>query len=136
MSDKCFYGLEDWEQLKDAPEEVMDRVIENACKKVGEGFDAIADRLEWPIRILGFKRQDVGGERRALSIATESLTRELDNLDETYMDPDSCATEPTEAMKAAALIFGRAIVAEYIPWTCEPTGQTIEYTREQAKELK
>jgi hypothetical protein len=130
--DDVCYGLEHWERLEMDPESVVERVLENACDKVGEGFDAMAARIEWPIRILVYKRRDIGGESCAESIAASAIEHALENLDEEYGDCDGDFTEATDGMKSAALAFGRAVVAEYVSWTCEPTGEVIEYTREQA----
>ena len=131
--DDVFYGLEHWEKLESDLETVTERVLENACYKVGEGFDAMADRVTWPIRIFVFKRKAVGGEKCAAAIAYKAIEQAFENLDDDYSDPDGCASKPSEAIKEAALAFGRAVVAEYIPWICEPTGEVIEYTREQIK---
>ena len=62
------------------------------------------------------------------------LNKVLDDLDCDYGNPDEDSTKPTEAMWEAALAFARVVVAEYVPWACEPTGEVVEYTREQAKE--
>ena len=127
------YGLAPWEQLEMDPDSAVERVLENACDKVGEGFDAMAARIEWPIKILVFKRRDIGGEARAKSIAESAIEDALERLDEEYADPDGDYTEATEKVKEAALAFGRAVVANYVAWTCEPTGEVIEYTRDQAE---
>ena len=58
----------------------------------------------------------------------------LDNLGCVYGNPDAVPTKPTEAMREAVFTFARVVVAEYVPWACEPTGEVVEYTREQAKE--
>jgi hypothetical protein len=131
--DDVCYGLEHWEQLEMDPDSVVERVLENACDKVGEGFDALAARIAWPIRIRVYKRRDIGGEACAASVAASAIEHALENLDEEYADPDGEYTKATDGMKAAALAFGRAVVAEYVSWTCEPTGEVIEYTREQAE---
>jgi hypothetical protein len=131
-NDIC-YGLKHWERLEMDPDDVVERVLEGACYEVGEGFDAIAARIEWPIRILVYKRCDIGGEVCAQRIADGAIEQALDNLDEEYADPDGTYTEATDNMKAAALAFGWAVVADYVSWKCEPTGEVIEYTRDQAE---
>jgi len=128
------YGLKDWEQLEDSVEEVVEKVFEDHCEEVGEGEDVTAGRLNWPLEILVFKRMDVGGEAEAQRIASDALERTLERLDEEYGDPDGDTTDATDAMKEAALVFGRAVVAEYVPWQCEPTGEVIKVTREEAME--
>jgi len=129
--DDLCYGLDGWECLEMDPDAAVERVLENACCKVGEGFDVMADRIEWPIRILVFKRRDIGGEACAKIIAERAIGGALENLDEEYSNPDGDYTDATEGMEAAALAFGRAVVAEYVSWTCEPNGDVIEYTRDQ-----
>jgi len=131
--DDICYGLDHWELLEMDVGSALERVLEDACEKVGEGFDAVADRIEWPIRILAFKRRDIGGDAFAVSLGLDALGRALESLDEEHCDPDGAASTPTVAMTAAALALGRAIVAEYVSWTCEPNGEVIEYTREQVK---
>jgi hypothetical protein len=129
-----FYGLRDDERLEMDPDMVVERVLENAVESVGEGNDAVFARIEWPIQVHVFRRMDIGGERYAQEIATNAIESVLESLDETYFDPDGYGrTSPTEGMKAAALAFGRAVVADYVPFACEPTGEVIEYTREQVE---
>ena len=128
-----FYGLEAWERLESDPDDAVERVLEYACREVGEGFDAMAARVEWPIRILAYRRKVVPVERRAARIAARAIEDALEDLDADYSDPDGNETEPTEGMKAAALAFAKAVIAEYVPYTCEPTGEVIEYTREQVE---
>ena len=134
MSDTC-YGLGCWDRLEVDEEDVIHRIIEDACEKVGEEFDAIAARIEWPIKIVVFRRCDIGGEECAKRIARDAIDHALEYLDEEYSDPDGDPTEATEGMKKAALLFGRAVVADYVPWSCVPTGEVIEYTQEEAKRL-
>ena len=129
-----FYGQEHWERLEMSAEDAVERVLEYACDVVGEGFDAMADRVEWPIRILAYKRRDVGGESCAQCIAESAIERALEGLDEEYADHDGDLTEPTAAIKSAALAFGRAVVGDYVSWTCEPSGDVEEFTREEIKE--
>ena len=131
--DDLCYGLEHWEVLEGDPDDAVERVLADACDKVGEGFDIIADRIDWPIKILVYKRRDVGGETYAQLIADRALDNALENLDDEYLGECTNFTTPTDKMKAAALEFGRAIVSDYVPWTCEPNGEVIEYTREQAE---
>jgi len=127
------YGLKHWEHLEDSLDEAVDRIIEEAVVSPGEGFNQIADRMAWPLEILVYKRMDVGGEKMAIMIAEKATNLALEDLDEEYGDDGGAETEPTEAIEEAALAFGKAIVADYVPWTCEPTGEVIKYTREQAK---
>ena len=134
--DERLYGLEDWERLECDLEAALERVVDEGCTQLGQPFDELAKNITWPIRILEFKRRDVGGEKTASSIAALALEAALETLDKEYADPDGEATEPTKAMREAALAFGRVVAAGYVPWTAEPTGEVIEYTREQVRRLE
>lgn len=85
---------------------------------IEEYLDQIASS-EWP-EIVTVK----GYVRLAPSIEEYEGTRVesfLESLDEEYGDPDAYhATPPSEAMKAAELVFIKAVLAEYEPWQCEP----------------
>lgn len=61
----------------------------------------------------------------------------LERLEEEYGDPEGRDVKPTEAMLAAEKAFIDAVLAEYKPWTCEPTGNVVtvnalEWAREHA----
>lgn len=130
---KKFYGMENTERLEfDDPDEVVDRYLDDAVNTPGESFDSVAERLAFPIEVCEYEPMEIPD---AQDIANSALEHALENLDEEYGDPDGDNTEPTEAMKAAALSFGRAVVADYVPWACEQTGKVIEYTREQCREI-
>ena len=130
--DDILYGLEGWETLEDDPDVVLERIFDEVCVEVGEPFDVIADRLDWPIQVFEYKRMGLP-EGLAEDITGDVLNKVLDDLDCDYGNPDEDSTKPTEAMREAALAFAKIVVAEYVPWTCEPTGEIDEYTREQAK---
>lgn len=134
--DDILYGLEHWERLEMSVEDVMELVLDEACDHADESFDTVADRIDWPVRIALFKRMDIGGEKKAQRIADRIIAYILNDLDTDYGDPDGIVdtSDPTTAMKNAALAFGRAVVADYIPWTAQETGEIIEYTREEARE--
>lgn len=131
MNNEKLYGLQEQEVLDGDVEAVLERVLENACENPGEPFDATAARIEWPIKVLVFRHMDIGGENQAENIAQSVLESTLEVLDEEHGDPDGDTTEPSEGMKAAALAFGRAVVKDYVSWACEPTGEVLEFTREQ-----
>jgi len=130
------YGLDHWETLEHDLDMVIERVMEDACDTVGDSFEVMADRITWPIKVLVYKRRDIGGDKQAQRIADQAISEALDNLDEEYSGEWADPAEPTEAIKVAALAFGQAVVADYVPWSCEPTGEVIEYTREQVKGLE
>lgn len=69
----------------------------------------------------------------------EPLETLLERLDEEYGDPEGDGCEPTAAMLAAQKAFVDAVLAEYVPWACEPTGNkltvnALEWAREHAPE--
>jgi len=133
MSETLLYGLHDEEHLQfDDPDEVVARLIDDAADP-GEPFDSIVDRLTWPVKVLEYAPMKLPDAER---IAADVLEHTLETLDEEYGDPDGGPTEPTEAVKAAALAFARAVVADYSVWAHEPTGKVIEYGREQARALE
>lgn len=54
------------------------------------------------------------------------LNNILEMLDEEHGDPDGDPYEATESMKSAAEILCRTVALEYVPWNCEPTGETVD----------
>lgn len=74
-------------------------------------------------------------ERLVPSETAEALDCVIDELDQECGNPNgSCDdTEITEGMRTAALTFAQAVLQEYIPWACEPTGEVISWTREMAE---
>lgn len=134
-NDDILYGLEDAEQLDHDPEDIIEKLLDDCCEKAGESFDAIADRIEWPVKIYEYRRIKIG-DNDAERIGRRALDNALDQLDEDYTDPEGNGTVATEKMKAAAITFGKAIIAEYVPWACERTGEVTEVTREEAKAME
>ena len=114
-----FYGLDGWERLKTDMDDAIEEVVES-CGGV--------DEVEWPVQLLVFRPMDV--QRLACYVAKRALDDVLEYLDEEHSDPDGDATEPTSAMKAAADAFAKVVTDEYVSWSCEPTGEVVEYTRE------
>lgn len=124
-----FYGLEDQEELDGDPIVVIERVLEDACEKAGESFDTIADRIEWPIKVLEY-RHLIPSESNITSIALDSV---LDHLYEEYGNPDSDGDDPTDDMRTAARRLAKVAIRDFQVWACEPTGEFFEYTREEVK---
>ncbi len=65
------------------------------------------------------------------------LSTLIERLDEEYSDPEGDGTKATETMLAAERAFIAAVLAEYKPWACEPTGNVVtvnalEWAREHA----
>lgn len=127
------YGLDDQEQLDTDPEDVIEQLVDDACQQVGEPFDVIAARLTWPIKVCVFRRMDV--KKYADRIAERALEDAIETLDEEHGDEGGNPTTPTERMKEAATAFGKAVVEDYVSWACEPTGEVVEVTLEEAREM-
>lgn len=134
MSDEQkFYGLADQEKLDDELHDVIERAVEDACEVVGEGTDVIISRMLWPLRVLVYRHAELASPEELGRIALDAL---LENLYEKYGNEDECGPdEPTDAMIQAATALGKAVREEYVPWACEPTGEVIEVTEEQAREM-
>ena len=123
------YGLDGDETLQECPENVLDQWID----LVGfNTFEAAASHEEWPMKVYVFKRMNHW--RNRVRFAENYLERILEDLDEEYGDPEGDTTEPTDAMKRAALAFVDAVFREYEPWNCERTKEFVLITREEAEE--
>lgn len=131
MKAENYYGLDGWERLESSIYDVIEKVFEDNCVKAGEPYEVIADRIEWPIKIEVYVKNGLT-EKDAQRIADDAIERFCETYDADMGDPDGDPFEPTQAMKDAALAFGKACVADYVPFICEPTGSVIEYTREMS----
>ena len=130
---RYYYGLDGWEVLVGTQEEVIERALEDEVEIGGNGFDAAADQMVWPMRIIVSTPIDITDDGYAEAIGRNALEDALDNLDNEYGDPGGDITESTKAMKEAASFLGRVVLSEYMPWMCVPTGEVIEVTREEAR---
>jgi len=131
--DDIYYGFEGDEQLSEDMESLIEQFFEDNCEQVGEGSAAIADRIAWPIVIGVYRRFDLAGEGHA--IPGRVLEEVLERLDEEYGDPDGDPFDATAKMWEAANAFACAVLDEYVPWMCEPTGEVIAVTRNEALEI-
>lgn len=124
---EIFYGVEGQEQLDESVKDVVESLVNGGWSYTGGSgsWKEIADQISWPIEVHVYRR-------RALPRPETILGFVLDMLDEEYCDPDGDNTDPTPGMKAAAETFVQAILSEYVPWRCEPTGEIIRVTREEA----
>jgi len=135
------YGLHGDEDLNEDMDAIIERVLDDACEKVGESFDAIADRIVWPLKIFVHHRTVISDKDK--SYLSECLLENLlDRLDEEHGDPngdgwrgESDRTKCEPEMLAAARVFVDSVVSKYKVWACEPTGAVIEISREQARQL-
>jgi|AntAceMinimDraft_16_1070373.scaffolds.fasta_scaffold15810_3 hypothetical protein len=128
--DDIYYGLDGQERLVESVEEVIHEVLDTAVTHVGESFAETAAGFQFPILVFEFKRMDIGD---AKTIGESALNYILERLDEEYSNPDGDYTNPTEAMKEAALAFGESVVGGYVPWMCEQTGTVIKVSRQSAE---
>lgn len=130
METQPLYGYADSERLFDSPDELLEEWVER--HEQDTTFDEAAASEEWPMKICVFRRMDHWTSRHIL--AERALDRLLEDLDEEYGDHDGEPTEPSESMKRASLAFADSILKEYMPFMCEPTGEVIEITKQQAEE--
>lgn len=113
--------------------EVIERVMDEAGQRVGEPFDEVADRVNWPIHVVEFRRADLSG--MVNDVAERVVEEAYEMLGEEYDDPYGDPQEPTDAVKEAAKAFAAVVIAEFVPWTCEPTGLTRVVSRAEAKRM-
>lgn len=130
--DAQLYGLQDQEDLNTDIESVVERVLDNACEVVGESFVAGAARINWPLCVYVYRRMTLPSPEKMAEWAIDAI---LEPLDGEYGDPDGGRTKPTQAMNVAALALAKAVAAEYVPWACEPTGEVIEITEDEAIDM-
>ena len=119
-TDDILYGLQDQERLDTSLEDAIERLLE----------DSDPADIDWPVKVFEHRRIDV--TRYDLRLAKQALEEMLETLDEEHSDPEGDYTRPTPTMQAAALAFAQAVTREYVSWACEPTGNVIEVTREEA----
>ncbi len=120
--DKEFYGTEEQERLDPDPEQTVRDLLE------GE-----EDYSDFPIRVYIYKPMEV--IKKLEQFAENIIEDILNNLDDTYGDPNGDYTEATVEMKEAALKLAVVVKEEYQPWLCEPTGEVLEFSKEEAKEI-
>jgi cytosine/adenosine deaminase-related metal-dependent hydrolase len=130
MSDEQkFYGLEGWKRLEDSVASAVERALDEAWEETSDCVPG----LTWPVRVIVYRHAKLATPEKLGRIALDAL---MEHLDEEYGDPDGCGPDkPTEAMRAAATALGKAVREGYAPWACVPTGDVIEVTLEQAREM-
>lgn len=127
-----FYGLDGQERLKTDLDDVVSQVVDDARETIGESFDVITSRISWPIRVLVYRKATMGEPEMFADCVIEDL---LDRMDEEYGNPDGDLAVATPTMREAATTFVKTVMAEYTPWECEPTGEVIEVTQNEAREM-
>ncbi len=119
---KEFYGYEGQERLSSEPEEVVTDLV------TGE-----KDYQDYPIKVYVFKPMVVIDND--WEYAKSILGDLLENLDDEYGDPDGDSTEPTDKMEKASLELAKVMREEYTSWMCEATGEVLEFSRKEAREI-
>jgi hypothetical protein len=120
-----FYGLDGWERLEESIEDTVGRIVDSTIDF--ESNDCLPDvlgRVAWPIVLFEFMHKP----KPSANWALEGV---LERLDENLGDTDGDPTDPSPTM----LAHMQAILDEYVPFLCDPTGNTITVTREQALEM-
>lgn len=115
---KQYYGLIGQECLNDTPEETIIEMFDN------EPYEEI-EKHKFPVQIHIFRPTELtlNGE--------DILTPILENLDEDYGYPDTDHIKASAKMLEAAESLVEIIKKEYKVWICEPTGETIKYSKDE-----
>ena len=132
MTKRLYYGFEGQEILVASPDEVIENMLDSEFDPRSglADFDRWADEIDWPLVV--HEHQPVAVQW--IRWNGEVLYRLLESLDENYGSLEE-ATEPTKAMQEAEQAFLRVMEAEYRPWRCEPTGETVRFSREQVRAM-
>jgi len=123
------YGRYESERLFDDPEEFFNDEYQDSC---AADVDEYLNDLQYPVVLHEFRRMNVG-EYSAENRSADMLQNTIEDLDADYGGEE--ATEPTDAMKAAAFTFWTVMLAEYKVYMCEPTGQTVEFSRDEIEKM-
>lgn len=101
--DACERERLTYEDIDDAIEEYLDQLAPG--------------KLPETVEVKGYVRR----EPSISEYEGAMLENLIERLDEEYGDPDAYhATPASENMKAAELVFIKAVLAEYESWQCEP----------------
>jgi hypothetical protein len=129
MNNTKYYGLPEWEILSSDKDEALERIFEDHREKVGEGDEAVAERIEWPIILHVYELMKLP---KAESIADKVLDNLYDDLNGEFSIPEGNYEDPSALVKRAALSLAAAIRLTFKTWQCEPTGEKITITKEEA----
>ncbi len=119
---KEYYGYEGQERLVDDPADVVDNLV------TGE-----EDYQDYPIKVHVFRPMEAIGS--PTDYAIRILEELLETLDDEYGDPDGDNTKPTKKMREASLELAKVMKEEYVSWMCEPTGEVLEFSKEDALKI-
>jgi hypothetical protein len=108
--------------LYDTPEEAIETAYDN-------GWEI----TKFPFPVFEFRRMDP--TMAIFRVAGNALEEILCSLDEEYADMDGNPTEPTTAMLEAKDALAKAILQDYVPYNCEPTGNTTLWSEEEFRKV-
>lgn len=95
-------------------EQLTHTTIDEAVESWAAGQPRAATLPEF-VTVYGFAPMELPSASR---LSADALDHIIEQLDEEHGDPDD-STEPTTAMREAALQFAETIRGEYVPWMCE-----------------
>ncbi len=119
-----YYGIGGQERLSSEPENVVLELMENMDKDEYPTFPIMVHVWE---QMTPFKDLE--------KFSNSILEDIFENLDENYGDPDNYGTEQTDTMKKASLEFTKVLANEYHVWMCDPTGEILKYSKEEAMKI-
>lgn len=119
--EETLYGTGESEDLHHSVEDL----VGDLCR------DASIDDMPWPLTVVCYRRRSV--KDQAPHLATRLLEDALERLDDEFGGEEP--TQPTQSMKDSAMRFAGEILGEYVPWQCEPTGETVEVPKEWAMQI-
>jgi hypothetical protein len=124
------YGAAGW--LESDPEDVLERVFDNACHDVAEDIATIYSRVNWPVTIREYKRIQID-PTTADRLAEAALKGALAELGHAQVVASDCLDTSIAAITEAAKLLGSVVVTDYLPLAWVPTGNVLTYTREQSE---
>lgn len=118
---QILYGIGDQEILDDTIDECIEKYLDGYT-----GTDLVVEVKEY---------------RRVAAVLDPQcfLDDTLERLDQEYSCGSEYYTDATQTMLSASTVFCEAIMREYVPWNCEPTGKVhkinaLEWVKENAPE--
>ena len=122
MSKEVYYGLDGQERLDSEIEETLERFVDelsNDCK------------VQYPIKVYEWEREKMYTEKNPEKFSKQTLEEILEQLDDTYGDPDDFGTDPSEKLQQAMMEFTKVLIEEYDVLCCNKTGKVFEYSKEE-----
>lgn len=130
---ETLYTFGESDRLWDSVAEAVERYVEDCAFMADSTADSI-EAVEWPLKLHAFRRVTVSPRwvsDRAGGLV-ETLIADWSDSFGTQVGPNP---DPTPEMLAAMESAVRAIVGQLTVSHCEPTGETVTVTKEQAKEM-